>query len=470
MSSHFVDSQSLTPKQRNAACPIYAVTPKTIKAVIAKFDPAMRAWVKQIRFAPKPGAIALLPDQKGKVSAVLLGLGGIARGDGRAGFLPGNLPGRVPDGLYRLADGFDDPNTAALMWALGSYRFNAFKKVHVPKSQLLLPAGSDKAELDLIVDGVKLTRDLINLPANHMGPDELEQAARKLARKFKARFSTVTTKTLEEKFPLIHAVGKASDRAPRLLDFTWGKQNDPKVTLVGKGVCFDTGGLNLKVGKTMALMKKDMGGAANVLGLASMIMAAKLPIRLRVLVPAVENSMAGNAVRPSDIITSRKGLNVEIGNTDAEGRLVLADALALADEETPEILIDMATLTGAARIALGPDLAPFYCDDDDLSDALMASGTAAVDPLWRMPLWKRYDGWLDSRNADVSNIAEGAGFAGSIIAALFLKRFVERARVYVHFDIFGWTRAQTPGRPYGGEAHAIRAIYAVLKQRYKRKK
>ncbi len=264
---------------------------------------------------------------------------------------------------------------------------------------------------------------------------------------------------------MIHDVGRASTRPPRLIDMTWGQAKHPKVTLVGKGVCFDTGGLNLKPGTAMALMKKDMGGAANVLGLASMIMAAKLPVRLRVLIPAVDNNVSGNAFRPGDVLKSRLGLTVEIGNTDAEGRLVLADALALADEDEPELLIDMATLTGAARVALGPDLPPFYCEDDGLAGEIMSHAQAEIDPLWRMPFWQPYDEWLSSKIADVNHISEG-GFAGSITAALFLKKFVARSKHYVHFDIFGWTPKALPGRPYGGEAQAIRALYALMKQRF----
>jgi leucyl aminopeptidase len=266
---------------------------------------------------------------------------------------------------------------------------------------------------------------------------------------------------------MIHAVGRASTRAPRLIDMVWGRTGDPKVTLVGKGVCFDTGGLNIKPGNSMALMKKDMGGAANVLGLASMIMAARLKVRLRVLIPAVENSISGNAFRPGDVLASRKGLTVEIGNTDAEGRLVLGDALALADEESPDLLVDMATLTGAARVALGPDLPPFYTDDEPLAAAIAANAEAVADPVWRMPLWSPYDTMLESRIADVNHVSDGA-FAGSITAALFLRRFVDKARAWAHFDIFAWTPKARPGRPFGGEAQAIRTLHALIAERYPR--
>jgi leucyl aminopeptidase len=298
-----------------------------------------------------------------------------------------------------------------------------------------------------------------------MGPDELEKAARQVAGKHRAKLSVVAGERLRREFPMIYAVGQASTRRPRLIDFTWGPAKAPKVTLVGKGVCFDTGGLDIKPASGMLTMKKDMGGAANVLGLAQMIMAAKLKLRLRVLIPAVENSIAGNAFRPGDVLTSRKGIRVEIGNTDAEGRLILGDALALADEESPDLLVDMATLTGAARVALGPDLPPFYTSDDDLAEALARHSVSANDPIWRMPLWTPYYALIESGIAELNNAGE-SGFAGSVTAALFLKRFVERARSYVHFDIFAWTPIPKPGRPKGGEAQAIHALFGAIAERY----
>ncbi len=317
-----------------------------------------------------------------------------------------------------------------------------------------------------MADAATLARDLINTPANDMGPEELEQAARALAEKYGASFiSIVGDELLAGNFPLIHAVGMASARTPRLIEFTWGDPKHPKVTLVGKGVCFDSGGLDLKPSSGMLIMKKDMGGAANVLALAQMIMDAKLKVRLRVLIPAVENSVAGNAFRPLDIFKSRKGVNVEIGNTDAEGRLVLADALALADEEKPDLLIDLGTLTGAARVALGPDLPPFYTDDEALAADVARHARTENDPLWRMPLWMPYDKWLDSKTADLNN-APGGAFAGSITCALFLKRFVEHAKSWLHVDIYGWTPTAKPARPEGGECQAARAIYKLLSERY----
>ncbi|MGI9391141.1 MAG: leucyl aminopeptidase family protein, partial [Boseongicola sp.] len=306
-----------------------------------------------------------------------------------------------------------------------------------------------------------LTRDLINTPASDMGPSELECASRELATEFGAEIAVTNgDDLLSDNFPMIHAVGRASPRTPRLIDMTWGNAG-PKLTLVGKGVCFDTGGLNLKPGASMGLMKKDMGGAANVLGLSRMLMVNAAPIRLRVLIPAVENSVSGVAFRPGDILTSRKGLSVEINNTDAEGRLVLADALALADEDSPDLIVSMATLTGAARVAVGPDLAPFYAADDDDANALEASAHSVRDPVWRMPFWEPYESMIEPGIADLDNAPKG-GFAGSITAALFLRRFVTNTPRYLHFDIFGWTPTSEPGRPKGGAGQGIRALEAAL--------
>jgi leucyl aminopeptidase len=317
-----------------------------------------------------------------------------------------------------------------------------------------------------MTEAAMLARDLINTPSNDMGPQELAQAAQELATRFGASFSCIVGDELpRQNFPLIHAVGMASPRAPRLIDITWGDPSHPKVTLVGKGVCFDTGGLDLKPSSGMLIMKKDMGGAANVLAAALMVMDAKLKVRLRVLIPAVENAVAGNAFRPLDIFTSRKGLTVEIGNTDAEGRLVLADALALADEEKPDLLVDLGTLTGAARVALGPDLPPFYTNDETLALDIARLAQQENDPLWRLPLWPAYDVWLDSKVADLNNAPSG-GFAGSITCALFLQRFVGAAKSWLHVDIYGWTPSAKPARPEGGECQAARAIYKYLSERY----
>ena len=375
------------------------------------------------------------------------------------------MSSRLPKGIYCLKDCPVDEHLVAVGWLLDAYRFDRYKTVEAPGAALACPGAVDRADVLRIAEAVGLTRDLINTPTSDMGPAELEQAARDLARHHKAKIKVTSGAALEKQFPMIHAVGRASISPPRLIDITWGPARAKKVTLVGKGVCFDTGGLDIKPASGMLLMKKDMGGAANVLGLAAMIMAAKLPVRLRVLVPAVENSISANAFRPSDILNSRKGITVEIGNTDAEGRLVLADALTLADDERPDLLIDMATLTGAARVALGPDLPPFYCNDDELAADIADNATVQNDPLWRLPLWDGYEAMLDSKVADINNVG-GGGFAGSITAALFLRRFVEKTVNYVHFDIYGWTPAAKPGKTHGGEAQGIRALYSLIRRRY----
>jgi leucyl aminopeptidase len=313
---------------------------------------------------------------------------------------------------------------------------------------------------------VTLARDLINTPANDMGPAELEAAARSLAARHRADIRVIVgEELLTENFPLIHAVGRASERAPRLIELKWGDKDDPRVSLVGKGVCFDSGGLDIKPENAMVLMKKDMGGAASVLALAHMIMDRGLKVQLTVVIPAVENSISGAAFRPRDVYRSRKGLTVEVGNTDAEGRLILADALALADESAPELLIDMGTLTGAARVALGPDVPPFYTEDEALAAALARHAATENDPLWRLPLWQPYSALLDSKVADLNNVSTG-NFAGSIICALFLKRFVEAAKAWLHIDIYAWTPTAKPGRPEGGECQAARALYALIAARY----
>jgi leucyl aminopeptidase len=306
----------------------------------------------------------------------------------------------------------------------------------------------------------------VNTPANDLGPVELEAAVRTLGKRHRAKVSSIVgPQLLKKNFPLIYAVGQGSERAPRLVDLVWGKSSHPKVTLVGKGVCFDTGGLDIKPDSAMLLMKKDMGGAAAALALAHMIMDAKLPVRLRVLIPAVENSISGIAFRPGDIFKSRKGITVEIGNTDAEGRLVLADALSLADEEKPELLIDFATLTGAARVALGPEIPPAFTDDDALWNTLAKHSASEADPLWRLPLWRPYTAMLDSKIADTNNV--GGGHAGAITAALFLAKFVEQAKSWLHLDIFAWNPKDKPGRPEGGEAHSVRALFSLLTERYR---
>lgn len=448
-----------------AATPITFVTKSSWDAVAETLPPAQRQFAIASAFAAKPGGYLALPAPDGAIAEILFGL----EDDGalsRDLFRPGALPGLLPPGTYRFANAPHDARLAALAFALGSYRFARYRKADRPDVRLVPPGGVDAAEINRMADAATLARDLINTPANDMGPEELAAAAQALAAEYGASFTCMIGDDLKAgNFPLIHAVGMASERAPRLIDFVWGDPAHPKVTLVGKGVCFDTGGLDLKPSSGMLIMKKDMGGAANVLALARMVMDAKLKVRLRVLIPAVENAVSGNAFRPLDIFTSRKGITVEIGNTDAEGRLVLADALALADEETPDLLIDLGTLTGAARVALGPDLPPFYTNDETLAAEVARCAAKENDPLWRMPLWPPYDAWLDSKTATITNAPSG-GFAGSITCALFLQRFVEQAKSWLHVDIYGWTPSAKPARPEGGECQAARALYTLLSERY----
>ncbi|WDI33053.1 leucyl aminopeptidase family protein [Hyphococcus flavus] len=394
---------------------------------------------------------------------VLLGLG-----DGADPFLSAAAAEKLPEGDYVFAASLDEQTAtlAALGWLMGGYRFDRYKQQKPANARLIAPENADCKAARRAMEAVCLVRDLVNTPAGDMGPEALEHAARNLAEECGAQISVIEGENLlAENLPMIHAVGRAAASPPRLIDMTWGEIDAPKLTLVGKGVTFDSGGLNIKGGAGMALMKKDMGGGAHTLALARMIMKSKLKVRLRVLVPAVENAISGNAFRPGDILPSRRGLTVEIGNTDAEGRLILADALTLGGEEKPELMISLATLTGAARVALGPELAPFYCDDEGLVSALERAGTAVSDPVWRMPLWRNYETMLSSQIADVNHIS-GGSFAGSITAALFLKKFADGAGAWMHFDIYAWRPKALPGRPAGGEAQAIRALFEVLSARF----
>ena len=422
-----------------------------------------RAWAAANGFTGEAGRLLVLPAADGSAAGALFGVGDEAE---RTSLALGGLAKALPDGDWRLATAVQDPSLAAIGLLLGAYRFDRYKSSAKSGARIASPKGADQALVERTAAGVALARDLINTPANDMGPDQIEAAVRRLAKAHKAKVSvTAGDDLLKRNFPMIHAVGRASTQAPRLIDMRWGRKSAPRVTLVGKGVCFDTGGLDIKPSSGMLLMKKDMGGAANVLGLASMLMTARLDICLRVLIPAVENAIAGNAFRPSDVLRSRKGLTVEIGNTDAEGRLILADALALADEEAPELLIDMATLTGAARVALGPDVPPFFTDDEALAADLAAASRLTEDPLWRLPLWAPYRAKLASKVADTNNVTTD-GFAGSVTAALFLQRFVEKSKAWAHFDIYGWNPSEKPWSPVGGEAQGIRALQRVLTDRY----
>jgi leucyl aminopeptidase len=455
----------LLPSTTRRAIEILCVDAGSWASRFGALEPAETAAAREQRFSGEAGRTLLLIGKDGRLARVLFGLG--KNPDKEDPFLPGKLARSLPPAAYRFAGDLPHARLAVLGWLLEAYAFSRYRRKSDAAASLVCPRDLDRAALIREAEAVYLARDLINTPASDLGPRQLEAAVRGVARHHGARVSSISGKQLIAGFPMIHAVGRAAapDRAPRLIDLRWGPRRAPKVTLVGKGVCFDTGGLDVKPAAGMLIMKKDMGGAANVLALAGMIMASKLPLRLRVLIPAVENAISGDAFRPGDILKSRKGLSVEIGNTDAEGRLILADALRYADEERPDLLIDMATLTGAARVALGPDLPPFYTDDGRLADELLASAEAENDPLWRLPLWPPYERLIESKFADINNASEG-GFAGSILAALFLRRFVEEAKAYLHLDIFGWTPVPRPGRPFGGEAQGIRALFALLKNRY----
>lgn len=447
----------LVAKKPRKALPVHLVRKDGLDSV--QLPPEAFAWAKANGFSGEAGRTLVLPGKDGEIGGALFGAG-------ESALQTGSLARALPAGDWHFAETPANPELSALGLVLGGYVFTRYGKRPGKALRFALPAGADADLIGRVAEGIFLVRDLVNTPTSDMGPEALEKAVRVLAKRHKADISVTRGDDLIKKnFPMIHAVGRASAEAPRLIDLTWGPKGAPKVTLVGKGVCFDTGGLDIKPSASMLLMKKDMGGAANVLGLASMIMAANLKVRLRVLIPAVENSISANAFRPGDVLTSRKGITVEIGNTDAEGRLVLADALALADDEQPRLLVDMATLTGAARVALGPDLPPFYTDDETLAAELSAAAVAVEDPLWRMPLWKPYDAKLSSKIADMNNVTADS-FAGSITAALFLKRFVEKTASWAHFDIFAWNPAERPYGPAGGEAQAIRALERVISSRF----
>ncbi|MDP2738639.1 MAG: leucyl aminopeptidase family protein [Pseudorhodobacter sp.] len=442
--------------------PLDLVAEDGLSDALARLPEPARRWAVAQGFTGKLGQCCVLPGADGHATGALCGYGTPAtRRRGR--FHLANAAETLPEGAWHLEPALNLPEAeeAALGWLLAGYRFTRYKSAPAPKARLKCPPGVNAARLEAIARGEALTRDLINTPASDMGPEELETAFFELAARHGAAATAIRgDDLLTEHLPMIHAVGRASPRAPRLLDLRWGDAG-PRLTLVGKGVCFDTGGLDLKPAAGMGLMKKDMGGAATVIGLAEMIMALGLPLRLRVLVPAVENAVSGNAFRPQDILTSRKGLTVEVNNTDAEGRLVLADALALADEETPDLLLCMATLTGAARVALGPDLPPFYTDDEPLAAALAAASAAVADPLWRMPFWTPYEGEIEPAIADLDNAPSG-GMAGSVTAALFLRRFVTAAARFAHFDIYAWQPKAAPARPKGAVGQGARAILAAL--------
>jgi len=455
----YIERPSPFTVKGGSSLPIFAVTPAHIET--GTIDPVALDWAGKAGYKAETGSLLLIPTSDGHLGGALFGLG---KNPSKAPFFTGKLARSLPAGEWHIETAPLTANRLALGYGLGSYRFDRYKSEKSAGPTLLIPQDADAPDIKRQLAGVFLARDLINTPTNDMGPAQLEAAFRALAAHYGAETSVITgAELLDRNFPLVHTVGRASADAPRLLEMRWGKKGHRRITLVGKGVCFDTGGLDIKPASSMLLMKKDMGGAANVMGLALMIMDAKLKVDLRVIIPVVENSISANAFRPGDIYRSRKGLTVQIDNTDAEGRLILADALAYADEEEPDLLVDMATLTGAARVALGPDLPPFFTDDDQLADDLNDASIETDDPMWRMPLYMGYDRDISARLADLTNAPSG-GMAGSITAALFLKRFVTQTKSWVHFDIFGWAQSERPPSPIGGEAQAIRALYQHIRR------
>jgi leucyl aminopeptidase len=450
--------------------PLTLLTEAAVPSWLAAQSAPVAAWVRAHGFAGERHRVLTLPAADGGVAGALLGLGNLPSLDELKLWHAAGLTERLPPGPYHV--GTELPAVAAtqltLGWLVGGYRFARYRSSGVPgdgRAQLHPPAGADLVYARAAARGSDLARDLINTPAMDLGPAELAQAALDLALHHGAASQVITGEELALGFPLIHAVGAGSPRAPRLIDLTWGPPEAPRVTLIGKGVCFDTGGLDLKPSAAMLLMKKDMGGAACALGLAQMLMELAAPVRLRVLIPAVENSVDGAAYRPGDVLRSRKGFTVEIGNTDAEGRLVLADALTLADGERPALLVTLATLTGAARMALGPELPAAFSDDETLLSQLRRTGEEEADPVWPMPLWAGYEDELASKVADLGNVS-ASPHAGAIIAALFLKRFVSASPAFVHLDLFAWNARERPGRPVGAESQCVRSLYRLIRARH----
>jgi leucyl aminopeptidase len=451
----FVDRSS-------SALPVQFVLQPKWRSWLKDQSAARRGWLESLGVAGTAGDFAVLPGRDGKAAGAVL-------------VLPakpnlwdfGALATKLPAATWKLGDTSPvSPTEAAVAIGLGTWRFERYKaKKGKAGAKIVWPPGADKVRATAIVDSMCVARDLITTPSSDMGPAELAAAVQALGKTHKAKVSVIVGDDLLKKnYPMVHAVGRASSRAPRLIDLTWGDPRDPKVTLVGKGVCFDTGGLDLKPAAGMLNMKKDMAGAATMLAVAGMIMATKLPVRLRLLIPAVENSVSGNAFRPLDVVPTRKGISVEIGNTDAEGRLILCDALFEGASEKPTMMVNCATLTGAARVAVGSELAALFCNNDELAQQLIASGEAVADPMWRLPLYKGYRRLLDSRVADINNVSAG-GFGGAITAALYLQEFVPDDVPWAHFDMMAWNTSSRPGRPEGGEAQAARAIFATIEKR-----
>ncbi|MET0274122.1 MAG: M17 family metallopeptidase [Phenylobacterium sp.] len=448
-----------------AAIPVHALADGELAGFLDASPPFLKAFAAMSEFKGKAGQVLLAPGEDGALHSVLFGLGAAPDAMAFRG-----LPAKLPAGSYRIAQSPEglDAAQVALAFALGSYRFDRYKAHGAERPKLVAGKGVDVEEVRHVAHACALARDMINTPPNDLGPLQIETIAREIAEQYAAVITVITGEgLLEANYPAVHAVGRAAtaERAPRMIELTWGEAGKPLVAVVGKGVVFDTGGLDIKPSAGMRLMKKDMGGAAHALALGRMIMAANLPVRLVVLVPAVENAISADAMRPGDVIGSRKGISIEIGNTDAEGRLILADALTRAAELEPALTIDLATLTGAARVALGPQLPPFYTDDEDLAEAIARHATAASDPLWRMPLWKPYADALDSDVAEIKNDPDAWAQAGSVTAALFLQRFAPPGP-WVHLDIFAWNPRNRPGWPTGGEAQAIRGLYRMIRERF----
>jgi len=439
-----------------------ATDAKHLAATRKRLTAAQRRWLDETHFDGMPGSVALLADANGKLMRVLVG---VDANDSLTALSA--LPQTLPEGIYQLADeGVKlDPQQAGLGWALGAYQFTRYRKAKRAPATLAMDADAFAA-LEPLIEATTLVRDLVNTPTEDMGPEQLAATVKKLGKQHKAKVRDwVGDELLKANFPTIHAVGRASHREPRLIELSWGKSSHPKLVLIGKGVCFDTGGLDLKSSDGMRWMKKDMGGAAHAIALAGLVMQAELPVRLTLLIPAVENAVSGNALRPGEVITTRAGHSVEIDNTDAEGRLVLCDALAYGAEQKPELMVDFATLTGAARVALGPDLPALFANNDALAEKVLAAGRTVNDPLWQLPLWHPYRKMLDSYLADFAN-AGASRHAGAITAALYLERFVPDGMPWLHLDTYAWNDADRPGRPRGGEAMGLRALFAFLRQRY----
>ena len=463
---------NLIDERHESSIPLRPIQKDALSSWLETQPAAVKRWVESVGFEASAGRSLAIPDEQGNIREVLVGVG-----DSLWDW--STLPNELPAHAYHVDGNLtqDESNRPALGWALGTYRFDRMRTCKnklgnepgdKERGELAWPEGCDRSYVESMARATFLVRDLINTPASDMGPADLAESAKAAADDGGATIRILVGEELLEKgFPAIHAVGRAAapDRAPRLIDFTWGDGGSPKVTLVGKGVCFDSGGLDLKPAANMKLMKKDMGGGAHVLGLASMIMDAKLPVRLRVLIPSVENSVSGDALRPLDVVPTRKGLSIEIGHTDAEGRVILADALFEASSDEPDLIVDFATLTGAARVALGAELPAFYTNDDNVAKALDKHGTDLSDPLWRMPLFEPYRRLIDGKVADITNSADTA-LGGSITAALFLQEFVEPEIPWLHIDLMAWNTSSRPGRPEGGEAMGMRAVYALIAERF----